>query len=68
MSISGKVKWFNETKGFGFIERNDGERDVFVHSSAVKEANLSLFEGDAITFETTETEKGSSAINLQKTT
>jgi cold shock protein len=66
MSISGKVKWFNEVKGFGFIERDDKERDVFVHSSAVKAAQITLFEGDTVTFETTETEKGSSAINLQK--
>ena len=51
MSISGKVKWFNEVKGFGFIERDDKERDVFVHSSAVKAAQITLFEGDTVTFE-----------------
>ena len=56
MSISGKVKWFNEVKGFGFIERDDKERDVFVHSSAVKAAQITLFEGDTVTFETTESE------------
>ena len=66
MSINGKVKWFNGTKGYGFIEREDKEKDVFVHTSAVRDAGLELNEGDAITFEITETEKGKSAINLQK--
>ena len=66
MSITGKVKWFNSTKGFGFIERDDKENDVFVHSSAVRDAGLELNEGDVITFEITETQKGNSAINLQK--
>ena len=66
MSISGKVKWFNPTKGFGFIEREDKEKDVFVHTSAVRDAGLELNEGDAISFDITETPKGNSAINLQK--
>ena len=66
MSIKGKVKWFNPTKGYGFIEREDKEKDVFVHSSAAREANLELNEGDAITFDITETPKGNSAVNLQK--
>ncbi len=66
MSITGKVKWFNGTKGYGFIARDDKEKDVFVHSSAVQAANLELNEGDAITFEVTEGQKGFSAVNLQK--
>ena len=66
MSINGKVKWFNATKGFGFIAREDNEKDVFVHTSAVQEANIELNEGDAISFDITETPKGNSAINLQK--
>ena len=66
MSISGKVKWFNGTKGYGFIERDDKEKDVFVHTSAVQEANLELNEGDALTFEVENGEKGPSAVNLQK--
>ena len=67
MTINGKVKWFNPTKGYGFISPNDSTKDVFVHSSAVKNAGLSgLAEGDSITFEVEEGAKGPSAVNLQK--
>ena len=67
MTINGKVKWFNSTKGYGFIARDDKAKDVFVHSSAVKDAGLSgLAEGEVITFEVEEGQKGSSAVNLQK--
>ena len=48
MSLQGKVKWFNPTKGFGFIEREDKEKDVFVHVSAVRDAGMNgLDEGQA---------------------
>ena len=66
MSIKGKVKWFNPTKGYGFIEREDKQKDVFVHSSAAQAANLELSEGDELTFEVEDGEKGPSAVNLQK--
>jgi len=67
MTINGKVKWFNPTKGYGFISPNDSTKDVFVHSSAVRDAGLSgLTEGDSITFEVEEGSKGPSAVNLQK--
>jgi len=66
MSIKGKVKWFNPTKGYGFIEREDKEKDVFVHSSAARDANMDLNEGDELTFEVENGEKGPSAVNLQK--
>ena len=50
MSLQGKVKWFNPTKGFGFIERDDKEKDVFVHVSAVRDAGMNgLDEGQALT-------------------
>ena len=66
MSINGKVKWFDERKGYGFIEREDKEKDVFVHASAAEAASLQLNEGDALTFEVESGDKGPSAVNLQK--
>ena len=67
MSIKRKVKWFNPKKGYGFIEREDKEKDVFVHSSAVRDAGLKyLNEGDELTFEVENGEKGPAAINLKK--
>jgi len=67
MSLKGKVKWFNGSKGYGFIEREDKEKDVFVHHNAVREANLEqLNEGDELTFEVENGEKGPSAVKLQK--
>jgi len=65
--MNGKVKWFNPTKGFGFIERGDNEKDVFVHISAVKDAGMDgLDEGQEMTFEIEEGPKGPNAVNLQK--
>ena len=67
MSIKGKVKWFNGTKGYGFIEREDKEKDVFVHMSAVKDSGVGyLDEGDSLTFDIEEGKKGPSAVNLKK--
>ena len=66
MSINGKVKWFDERKGYGFIEREDKEKDVFVHASAAEAASLQLNEGDALTFDVESGDKGPSAVNLQK--
>ena len=67
MSTSGKVKWFNGAKGFGFISREGNEKDVFVHISAVKAAGLrDLQEGDQITFDIDMAAKGPCAVNLQK--
>ncbi len=63
---SGTVKWFNPTKGYGFIQPSDGGRDVFVHISAVKRAGLNtLNEGQKVSFEL-QTERGkTSATNLK---
>jgi CspA family cold shock protein len=63
---TGTVKWFNTTKGFGFIQPDDGGKDVFVHISAVQKAGLrGLNEGQKLTYELV-TEKGrTSAGNLQ---
>jgi len=63
----GTVKWFNESKGFGFIEREEG-KDVFVHFSAIQgeEGYKTLTEGDAVEFEVIEDEKGLKAQNVVK--
>jgi CspA family cold shock protein len=63
---SGTVKWFNSTKGYGFIQPDDGGKDVFVHVSAVERAGLrSLQEGQKVTFEIASERGRSSAVNLQ---
>ena len=65
--LKGTVKWFNSKKGFGFIEREDKEKDAFVHASAVKAAGMRyLNEGDKLEFTLEDGPKGPSAVNLKK--
>ena len=66
MSINGKVKWFNLAKGYGFIARDDNEKDVFVHSSAANAANVELREGATLTFDVEQGQKGPAAVKLKK--
>ena len=61
----GKVKWFNATKGFGFIERDDGS-DIFVHYTAINaEGFRTLTEGQEVSFDVVEGDKGLQASNVQ---
>jgi CspA family cold shock protein len=61
---NGTVKWFNDRKGYGFIEQEDGS-DVFVHHSGINAVGFkSLREGDQVTFDTEQGEKGLAAVNV----
>ncbi|MEY3219862.1 MAG: transcription antiterminator/RNA stability regulator CspE [Pseudomonadota bacterium] len=63
--ITGSVKWFNESKGFGFIQCDDGSKDVFVHFSAIAGNGFkTLAEGQRVEFEVTAGAKGPSAANV----
>jgi CspA family cold shock protein len=63
--MSGKVKWFNEKKGYGFIETDEGS-DVFVHYSAIQSAGFkTLTEGQRVVFDVETTSKGKAAVNVR---
>ena len=63
----GTVKWFNDSKGFGFITLDDGSKDCFVHHSAIQgDGFKSLAEGDRVEFEVVQGEKGPSAENVTR--
>jgi CspA family cold shock protein len=65
MRTTGKVKWFNESKGFGFITRDDGQKDCFVHYSAIQGSGFkTLKEGDRVEFEVVQGQKGPAANNV----
>lgn len=63
--IQGRVKWFNEDKGYGFIERNDGGEDVFLHYSALSQSGFKTIAEDApVEFEVEQGPKGPKAANV----
>ena len=63
---NGTVKWFNPTKGYGFIQMADGTRDVFVHITELERSGIAnLAEGQKVTFEVTQGPKGKQASNIQ---
>ncbi|ALL05812.1 cold shock protein (beta-ribbon, CspA family) [Pedobacter steynii] len=65
MRTTGKVKWFNSAKGFGFITPEDGGKDIFVHFSAIAgDSFRELNEGDSVEFELNEGKKGPEASNV----
>jgi len=65
--INGKIKWFNPSKGYGFIENDAGGKDVFLHVSALEEAGINtLKEGEAVSFEIGENKGKEKAININK--
>lgn len=65
MRTTGKVKWFNESKGFGFITRDDGQKDCFVHYTAIQGNGFkTLREGDRVEFDVVQGQKGPAAENV----
>ena len=67
MRTTGTVKWFNDSKGFGFITRDDGQKDCFVHHSAIEGKGFkTLAEGERVEFDVVQGAKGTAAENVKK--
>ena len=65
MPVTGTVKWFNDSKGYGFLTRDDGDKDVFVHHSAIQGQGFkSLTEGQRVEFDVVQGQKGPAAENV----
>jgi cold shock protein len=65
--MRGKVKWFNDQKGYGFITPEDGSKDLFVHHTAIQSNGFrTLAENDTVEFETVDSDKGPKAANVKK--
>lgn len=63
----GKVKWFSDEKGYGFIERADGKKDLFVHHTSIQmSGRRTLKDGEAVEFEVEETPKGQQAMAVRR--
>ena len=66
-SQTGKVKWFNPKKGYGFVDQDDDEKDMFLHITALQKANISVLnEGDKISYDVEEENGRESAVNIKQ--
>ena len=66
-SKTGKIKWFNPKKGYGFIDQDDDDKDMFIHITALQKANISgLNEGDKISYDVEDENGRQSAVNIKQ--
>jgi len=66
-SKTGKVKWFNPKKGYGFVDQDDDEKDMFLHITALQKANISVLnEGDKISYDIEDENGRQSAVNIKQ--
>ena len=66
-SLTGKVKWFNPKKGYGFVDQDDDEKDMFLHITALQKANISVLnEGDKISYDVEDENGRQSATNIKQ--